>query len=103
MGEEMAYIRVIYSNKNSNFDYIPSHLLDLQIKRDEITHFYRPSEKRWVNVRLDPTRGRGGYYKGLERREAGAATKSTDYKPEESKRRATEWLEHLWADIEVSL
>jgi hypothetical protein len=98
----MAYIRVIYRNKNSNFDYIPSHLLDLQIRRDEITHFYRPSEKRWINARLDPVRGKGGQYRGPERREAAGGSKYMVYKPN-GKRRATEWLDRLWAHIEVSL
>jgi len=64
----MPYIRVIYSIRKYDFDYVPADLLDTLIIEDQITHFYRPSEKRWINVRLDEIRGRGGCYQGPERR-----------------------------------
>ncbi len=99
----MAYIRVIYRKKASTFDYIPSRLLDLQIQRDEITHFYRPSERRWVNVHLDPTRGKSGNYFGPERRGVSAGMKIVEQKAEDKKQRPADWLERLWAQIEVSL
>jgi hypothetical protein len=103
-GQKMAYIRVIYRKKASNFDYIPSHVLDLHIRRDDITHFYRPSEKRWVNVRLDPTRGKGGSYRGHERRSVETGKKAVEQRTEEKKtRQATDWLDSLWAQIEVRL
>ena len=54
----MLHIRVIY--KKGNFDYVSGDLLDSLIKLDEITHFYRGSENRWINIKLDPIRGRGG-------------------------------------------
>ena len=54
----MPHIRVI--NKTGKFDYVSGDLLDSLIKLDEITHFYRASEKRWINIKFDPIRGRGG-------------------------------------------
>ena len=64
----MPYIRVVY--KKNKFDYVSGILLDALIKMGEITHFYRASEKRWINVRLDPIRVRGDHYQGPERRRA---------------------------------
>jgi len=62
----MPYIRVIYNT--SRFDYVSEDLLDSLILLDQITHFYRPSENRWINIRIDPVRRRGGCYQGLDRR-----------------------------------
>jgi len=64
----MAYIRVVYRTERCGFDYVSGRRLDILILADEITHFYRPAEKRWINIRLDPVRGSGGLYEGLERR-----------------------------------
>ena len=54
----MPHIRVI--NKTGKFDYVSGDLLDSLIELDEITHFYRASENGWINIKLDPIRGRGG-------------------------------------------
>jgi hypothetical protein len=54
----MPPIRVIY--KTGNSDYVSGGFLDSLIKLDEITHFYRASENRWINIKLDPIRGGGG-------------------------------------------
>ena len=62
----MPYIRVI--NAPGKFDYVSEDLLDSLIKLDGITHFFRPSESRWINIRIDPVRRRGGCYQGLDRR-----------------------------------
>jgi hypothetical protein len=96
----MAYIRVIYRNKNFNYDYVPDYMLDLHIKKDEITHFYRPSEKTWTNVRLGPIRGRGGWYEGPERRATQSFAKEEEQKLEENKINPSEWLDNLWEQIE---
>jgi hypothetical protein len=64
----MAYIRVIYRTRKKNFDYVPGHLLDALIKNDEITHFYRPSERRWIDVKFDVIRTTEEGYKGPRRR-----------------------------------
>jgi len=42
----MAYIRVVYKNEDYGFDYVPSHRFEALMIGDEITHFYRPVEKR---------------------------------------------------------
>jgi hypothetical protein len=99
----MGYIRVIY-RKKEYFDYVSNDLLDGLISRDEISHFYRPSEKRWISVRADMIRGRSGSYQGPERR-------VTNNKPEALRQKAgkgisntqvykTKWLEGLWQHIE---
>ena len=62
----MPHIRVIY--KTGKFDYVSGDLLESLIKLDEINHFYRASEKRWINIKLDPIRGGGGCYLGPGRR-----------------------------------
>jgi hypothetical protein len=92
----MAYIRVIYKARRYKFDFVSSNQLDQLIARDEITHFYRPSEKRWVNVKLDPVRRRGGWYQGSERRRANDRVKSKERKGSPK----GYWIEGLWQDIE---
>lgn len=97
----MPYLRVIYRKKKYDFDYVPSGLLDFLIQDDEITHFYRPGEKKWIDVRMDVIRGRGGRYEGPERRRIdikpkqggqGTGSNAQDYH--------INWLEGLWRDIE---
>ena len=70
----MPLIRVVYKGKEYDFDYVASCLLGTLITGDKITHFYRPSEERWVNIRIDPGRVGGGGDQGPKRR-------STDPKP----------------------
>ncbi|NWF56769.1 MAG: hypothetical protein HXY45_18450 [Syntrophaceae bacterium] len=97
----MPLIRVAYKAKEYDFDYVPSDLLDTLIAGDNITHFYRPSEERWVNIRLDPVRGCGGRYQGPERRKKDLKTKLGEEKrtlPAESP--GSLWLEGLWREIE---
>lgn len=97
----MPLIRVVYKAKEYDFDYVPGDLLETLITGDKITHFYRPSEERWINIRLDPVRGRGGGYQGPERRRS-------DHKPNPNEEkgglnaeaRGSVWLEGLWRLIE---
>ena len=57
-------IKVIY--QNGTHDMVdPSVLCDL-IAAKSIKNFYR--SEGWVSVTTDPVRGRGGSYKGTERR-----------------------------------
>jgi hypothetical protein len=42
--------------------------LEKLLEEKKLRRFYRPSEKRWVNVSTDPIRGMGGNYSGPERR-----------------------------------
>ena len=55
----MAYIRVAYRTKDSDFDYVPGNRLNALISRGEISHFFRPAEKRWVSIKFDAVRGDG--------------------------------------------
>lgn len=87
----MAYIRVVY--KTNEFDYVSSNLLDSLITMEEISHFYRASEKRWIDVIFDSIRGKGGQYQGAERR---SAAKPQEKGFIESKRPRTNWFECLW-------
>ena len=60
-------IRVQYNN--DRYDYVLGGVLNQQLARKNIKQFYRPSEKRWVIVGVDPIRGIGGAtYDGAERR-----------------------------------
>jgi hypothetical protein len=63
---EMAYIRVKY--QSNTFDYVPVNLLDTLITLNEITHFYRGCEKKWVVLGLDAIRKKETDYHGPERR-----------------------------------
>jgi hypothetical protein len=40
---------------------VASHTLESLRKGDEITHFYRPAEKRWGSIKFDSVRERGAY------------------------------------------
>jgi len=99
----MGCIRVIY-RKKEYFDYVSSEVLDDLISRDEISHFYRPSEKRWISVRWDEIRGMGGYYQGPERRktknEPEALKQKVGRGPSDTWFYEKKWLEGLWQQIE---
>jgi hypothetical protein len=55
--------------RNQKYDYVDRQKLDDLITQKGIKLFYRPSEKKWVDVDMDPVRGTGvGPYTGIERR-----------------------------------
>ena len=91
----MSYIRVVY--KTNKFDYVSGNLLGGLITLEKIAKFYRASENRWINVRFDPIRGRGGHYQGPERR-SGAKSKEQEAEKGfiKAKRPRTNWFESLW-------
>ncbi len=91
----MPYIRVVYKTREYGFDYVSGDRLDGLITQDEITHFYRPSEQRWISIKFDPVRGKGGCYKGPERRRIINIATSPRQKDDRGL-----WLEGLWQDIE---
>jgi hypothetical protein len=100
-GRWMPLIRVVYRAKEYVFDYVPSDLLESLITRDQITHFYRPSEERWVSIRLDPVRGSGGGYQGPERRRSEPKPNPNTGKGcLDAEARGSFWLEGLWRLIE---
>jgi hypothetical protein len=61
------FLRVRYPNLT--YDYVSAQMIDNLIAQKQIIMFYRPSERQWVDVELDPIRkGRTGRYDGIERR-----------------------------------
>jgi hypothetical protein len=96
----MAYIRIVYRKENYGFEYVPTQWLETLIKGDEISHFYRPAEKRWINIRLDPVRGTGGSYQGPERRKIiNRPDEKVQKTGNDERNRSSNWLEDLWRDI----
>ena len=96
----MPYIRVVYKNGDSDFDYVSSHTLDPLMMGEEITHFYRPAEKRWISIKFDSVRGSGGLYEGSERR--GIIIRpypELEKAGKEEKKRSPNWLKGLWGEI----
>jgi tetratricopeptide (TPR) repeat protein len=68
--KRMQLIQVLYhKDRGGPVDDIT---LDELIRSQKITHFYRPSEERWVDIFVDPVRGRGDAHdtEGLKRRHA---------------------------------
>ncbi len=97
---DMPYLRVIYTRKQMPYDYVSSELLDILIMREEISHFYRPREKKWVSVKKDLIRGTGGKYKGPERRVLSLVKQHLrGFKKREGHPR---WFERLCRDLEES-
>ena len=48
-------------------DYVDANSLDRFLAGKIIRQFYRPSEKRWVNVSFEPISGIGGRYLEVNR------------------------------------
>ena len=60
---------------NEKYDYVSSELIGDLIGKGQITMFYRPSEKRWVDIEIGPIRGETRiFYIGPERRTLPAAS-----------------------------
>ncbi len=55
--------------KDFKYDFVNTRVLDKLLAGNSVLEFYRPSEKRMVNVYRDPIRGTGGFYSGLDRRQ----------------------------------
>ena len=103
----MAYIRVVYKTRKSVFDYVDTNLLDTLISQDEISHFYRSSEKRWVSTRFDAVREeRKDWYQGAERRRKqsflGSEAQEQEKAISNTEKGCPNWLEGLWKHIETS-
>ena len=101
----MAYIRVAYKTKDGDFDYVPGNRLETLIAQDEISHFFRPAEKRWVSIKFDAVReGGGDCYRGPERRRSGNNHQPTGQECESpvlsEAADSTNWLKSLWRQIE---
>ena len=48
--------------KDFNYDYVNVQTFNRLLLSKAIRRFFRPSEKRWVNIYHDPIRGDGGDY-----------------------------------------
>ncbi len=53
---------------NHGYDFVTVKTLAKLLMENKIRYFYRPFERRWVDVYLDPIRGIGGNYSGPNRR-----------------------------------
>ncbi len=96
----MPLIRVVYRAAEYGFDYVASDLLDVLIRQDGITHFYRPSEGRWIDIKFDPVRGSGGGYQGPERRGKDKRPKSIGKGRLKAGASCSDWLDGLWREVE---
>ena len=101
----MAYLRVVYNKRDIDFDYIPVNRLEALIAGDEISHFFRPAERRWVSVKFDAVcRGVVEPYAGPERRKVDPPIRVIESAPESrfASEEAPEqdWLAGLWRRIE---
>ena len=56
--------------QNDRFDYVQAVVLDSLIASGRLKKLYRPLDKHWVTVGVDPIRGSGGSYMGQDRRKA---------------------------------
>jgi hypothetical protein len=65
----MRHIEVKYPNGTHAF--VDDYLLDSLIHSRKIQQFYRPSEKRWITIGIDPIREKVRDYSGRERRRTG--------------------------------
>jgi len=65
----MRHIEVKYENGTHAF--VDDYLLDALITSRQIQQFYRPSEKRWIRIGVDPIRKEKVGYSGRERRRTG--------------------------------
>ena len=55
--------------QDDHYDYVGPRILDKLFEGENVKRFFRPSEKRWVNVYDDPIRGEGGDHIGPNRRQ----------------------------------
>ena len=62
--EMMLYVQY----QNDRYDFVNAQMLDRLLTAKKVRQFYRPSEKRWIDVSNDPVRGLGGFYLGPNRR-----------------------------------
>lgn len=67
-------LRVQYVN--GKYDYVDNRTLDELIEQDLIRQFYRPSERRWVDIETDPVRGKVRFYRLEEQRWVNVSMKS---------------------------
>ncbi len=65
----MRHVEVKYQNDTHAF--VDDYLLEELIRSKQIKQFFRPSEKRWITIGIDPVRMGTSFYWGKERRRTG--------------------------------
>jgi hypothetical protein len=65
----MRHIEVKY--RNGIHAFVDDYLLESLIRSGQITHFHRPSERRWIEIGVDPIRQEESPHPGKERRRTG--------------------------------
>jgi hypothetical protein len=65
----MRHVEVKYQNDTHAF--VDDYLLEDLIRSKQIKQFFRPSERRWITIGIDPVRIGKSLYWGKERRRAG--------------------------------
>ncbi len=53
---------------NHKYDFVTGKTLAWLLMEGKIRYFYRPYERKWVDVYFDPIRGLGRTYSGPNRR-----------------------------------
>jgi hypothetical protein len=79
----MRHVEVTYQNDTHAF--VDDYLLEDLIRSKQIKQFFRPSERRWITIGIDPIRVGKSFYRGKERRRAGHFQEMIPY-PEREKR-----------------
>ncbi len=64
----MPLVRVKFRTGKKESGYVQADRLNKLIEQNRIACFYRESERKWINVKIDPVRGWGGINAGQERR-----------------------------------
>jgi|WetSurMetagenome_2_1015567.scaffolds.fasta_scaffold715921_2 hypothetical protein len=59
-------LRIQYSD--GKYDYVDSRTLDRLIDTNQVKFFYRPSEKKWIDVDTDAVRGKIRFYRFAEKK-----------------------------------
>ena len=65
----MRHVEVKYQNDMHAF--VDDYLLEELIRSKRIEQFFRPSERRWITIGIDPVRIGKSFYRGKERRRTG--------------------------------
>ena len=65
----MRHVEVKYQNNMHAF--VDDYLLEELIRSKRIKQFFRPSERRWITIGIDPVRIGKSFHWGKERRRTG--------------------------------
>ena len=79
--EIMRHVEVEYQDGVHTF--VDDYSLENLIKSNQIKRFYRPSEKHWITVGIDPVRSGKGNYCGMERRRTGRSEEMIPWRERE--------------------